>query len=108
MQVTLHFDACTYIFSSMHVFNSMQEYLIQCMYIQSNACILLNQIYPASELSPEPSLIVTDTGKETCASLSIITSCYLSRPIDSKNSYLLGDYSIIIAPGYSIAYALIK
>ena len=61
----------------------------QCMYTQFNACTLLYQIYPVSELSPELSLIVTATGKEACASLSIIISCYLSRPRGSKNFCLL-------------------
>ena len=46
-----------------------------------------------SELSPELLLIVTATGKETYASLSVIISGHLSSPIGSKISYLLGHYS---------------
>ena len=60
-----------------------------------------------SELSPEL-LIVTATGKETHALLSIIISCHLSGPIGSKISYLLGYYSTSMALGYLIAQALIN
>ena len=56
-----------------------------------------------SELSPELLLIVTDTGKETYASLNITLSCHLSRPIGSKIYYLLGYYSTSMALGYLIA-----
>ena len=55
-----------------------------------------------SELSPELLLIVTATGKETYALLSIIISCHLSRLIASKFSYLLGYYSTSMALGYLI------
>ena len=54
------------------------------------------------------SLIVTATGQETCASLSIIISCHLSRLIGLKISYLVGYYTTSMAFGYSIAYALIN
>ena len=70
------------------------------MYIQFNACIFnamhvysITVLVPAlpvvsvSELFPELSLIVTATGKETCASLFRIISCHLSGPIGSKISY---------------------
>ena len=49
------------------------------------------------------SLIVTATGKETCASLSTIISCHLSKLIGLKMSYLVGYYSTSMALGYSIA-----
>ena len=49
------------------------------------------------------SLIVTATGKETCASLFIIISCHLSRLIGLKISYLVGYYSTSMALSYSIA-----
>ena len=55
-----------------------------------------------SKLSPELLLIVTATVK-AYASLSIIISCHLSRPIDSKISYLLGYSSTSMALGYLIA-----
>ena len=55
-----------------------------------------------SKLSPELLVIVNATGKETYASLSIIISCHLSRPIDLKISYLLGYYSTSTALGYLI------
>ena len=77
----IQFNACT-----KHV------YSIQCMHIQSNACILLYQIYPVSELSPELSLIVAATGimyQEACPPLSIIISYHLSRPIGLNIFYLL-------------------
>ena len=61
------------------------------------------QVVSLSELSPELLLIVTATGKETFASLSIIISCYLSRPIALKFSYLLGYNSSSMALGYLIA-----
>ena len=60
-------------------------------------------VISVSESSPELSLIVTATGKETCASFSLIITCHLSRPIGSKISYLLGYYSTSMALGYSIA-----
>ena len=60
-------------------------------------------VVSVSKLSPELSLIVSATGKETCASLSIIISCHLSRRIGSKMSYLLGYYCISMALGFSIA-----
>ena len=56
-----------------------------------------------SKLSPKLLLIVTATGKETYASLSMIISCHLSRPIGSKISYLLGCYSTSMVLGYLIA-----
>ena len=88
MQVTLHFNA--YIFRS----------------LQPVALLVLVPALPVvsiSELFPELLLIVTAIGKETYASLSIIISCHLSRPIGSKISYLLGYYSISMALGYLIA-----
>ena len=81
----------------------MYVYSIQCMYIQSNVCILLYQIYSISELSRELSLIVTVTDKEPCAALSAVINCHLSRPIGSKISYLLGYYSTSTAVRYSVA-----
>ena len=86
MQVTLHFNAC--IFNSMHVYSI--TVLVPALPVVS-----------VSELSPELSLIVTATGKETCASLFIIISCHLSRPIGSKISYLLGCCSTNMALRYS-------
>ena len=56
-----------------------------------------------SELSPKLLLIVTATGKETYASLSIIISYHLSRPVGSKISYLLRYYRTSMALGYLIA-----
>ena len=56
------------------------------------------QVVSVSELSPELSLIVTATGKETCASLSVIISCHLSRQVGQKFSYLLDYYSVSMAP----------
>ena len=48
-------------------------------------------------------IIVTATGKETCASNSTIISCHLSRLIGLKNFYLVGYYSTSMALGYLIA-----
>ena len=79
-----------------YIFNSMHAYSIAVL-------VRALPVVSVSELSPELSLIVTATGKETCASLSIIISCHLSRPVCSKISYLLGRHSISMALGYSIA-----
>ena len=84
MQVALHFNA--FIFSSMKLVPLLV--LVPALPVVS-----------LSELSPELLLIVTATGKETYASLSIIISCHLSRPIASKFSYLLGYYSTSMALG---------
>ena len=58
-------------------------------------------VVSASKLSPEAGTIINRhcTGKKTCASLSIIISCHLSRPIGSKSSYLLGYYYTSMAQG---------
>ena len=91
----IQFNAC--IFNSMHVFNAMH---VQCMYIQVNACIFNHSSTGFSTASnfririfPELSLNVTATNTKTCASLSIIISCHLSKPINSNISYLLGYYT---------------
>ena len=75
MQVTLHFNVC--------IFTSMQLVPLLVLVPALPVVSLL-------ELSPELLLIVTAIGKETYASLSIIISCHLFRPIGSKISYLLG------------------
>ena len=88
MQVTLHFNAC--------IFSLMQPVPLLVL-------VPALRVVSLSELSPELLLIVTATGKETYATLSIIISCHLSRPIGSKIFYLLGYYSTSMALGYLIA-----
>ena len=88
MQVTLHFNVC--------IFSSIQ--LVPLLVL-----VPALPVVSLSELTPEPLLIVTATGKETYASLSIIISCHLSRPIGSKISYLLGYYSTSMELGYLLA-----
>ena len=88
MQVTLHLNA--------YIFIPMQPVPLLVL-------VPALPVVSLSELSPELLFIVTDTGKETYASLSITISCHLSRPIGSKISYLLSYYSTSMALGYLIA-----